>query len=133
MNRDLFLAILAMDSYNRGYGAAISGLQISGISGDGFPGTVYLFQVLAQISLTHPSVIPGIIPGTVYEFPNSQTTIRYTVPGIALSPKSGDSILIRRRWANGRGRSLRHQSVRKRAQSESLRERRRWRRRSPPY
>jgi hypothetical protein len=26
MNRDLFLAILAMDSYNRGYGAGVSKL-----------------------------------------------------------------------------------------------------------
>ena len=30
MNRDLFLAILAMDSYNRGYGAGVSGLSESG-------------------------------------------------------------------------------------------------------
>ena len=30
MNRDLFLAILAMDSYNRGYGEGISGLVPSG-------------------------------------------------------------------------------------------------------
>lgn len=35
MNRDLFLAILAMDSYNRGYDAAITGLDESaGNSGD---------------------------------------------------------------------------------------------------
>lgn len=33
MNRDLFLAILAMDSYNRGIGASISGLAESGTLG----------------------------------------------------------------------------------------------------
>ncbi len=30
MNKDLFLAILAMDSYNRGYGEGVSGLSESG-------------------------------------------------------------------------------------------------------
>ncbi len=30
MNRDLFLAILSMDSYNRGYGQGLSGLSASG-------------------------------------------------------------------------------------------------------
>ena len=30
MNRDLFLAILSMDSYNRGYGAGIKDLPESG-------------------------------------------------------------------------------------------------------
>lgn len=30
MNRDLFLAILAMDSYNRGYGVGVGGLNESG-------------------------------------------------------------------------------------------------------
>jgi hypothetical protein len=30
MNRDLFLAILSMDSYNRGYGEGITGLSESG-------------------------------------------------------------------------------------------------------
>ena len=29
MNRDLFLAILAMDSYNRGYGQGIGGLPVN--------------------------------------------------------------------------------------------------------
>ncbi len=30
MDRDLFLAILAMDSYNRGYGAGVTGLSETG-------------------------------------------------------------------------------------------------------
>lgn len=30
MNRDLFLAILSMDSYNRGYGQGLLGLSASG-------------------------------------------------------------------------------------------------------
>ena len=30
MNRDLFLAILALDSYNRGYGPGIEGLSSTG-------------------------------------------------------------------------------------------------------
>lgn len=30
MNRDVFLAILALDSYNRGYGVRIRGLEESG-------------------------------------------------------------------------------------------------------
>jgi hypothetical protein len=34
MNRDLFLAILSMDSYNRGYGQGISGLAESGSIGN---------------------------------------------------------------------------------------------------
>jgi hypothetical protein len=34
MNRDLFLAILAMDSYNRGYGQGVSGLANSGHIGN---------------------------------------------------------------------------------------------------
>jgi hypothetical protein len=34
MNKDLFLAILAMDSYNRGYGTHIRGLLTSGYLGD---------------------------------------------------------------------------------------------------
>ena len=34
MNRDLFLAILAMDAYNRGYGVGISGLDESGDIGN---------------------------------------------------------------------------------------------------
>jgi hypothetical protein len=29
MNEDLFLAILAMDSYNRGYGAGVKGLEVN--------------------------------------------------------------------------------------------------------
>lgn len=37
MNRDLFLAILAMDSYNRGYGAGISGLNVRDTNPDGTP------------------------------------------------------------------------------------------------
>ena len=31
MNRDLFLAILSMDSYNRGYGQGITGLSNTGL------------------------------------------------------------------------------------------------------
>jgi hypothetical protein len=34
MNRDLFLAILAMDSYNRGYGAGVNGLAETGSIGN---------------------------------------------------------------------------------------------------
>ncbi|MDR2858608.1 MAG: hypothetical protein LBV50_12305 [Novosphingobium sp.] len=34
MDRDLFLAILAMDSYNRGYGAGIKDLPVSGKIGN---------------------------------------------------------------------------------------------------
>lgn len=30
MSRDLFLAILSMDSYNRGYGAGVKNLPVSG-------------------------------------------------------------------------------------------------------
>jgi hypothetical protein len=30
MNRNLWLAILSMDSYNRGYGAGLSNLSVSG-------------------------------------------------------------------------------------------------------
>lgn len=33
MSRDLILAILAMDSYNRGYGQGIMGLPVSGALG----------------------------------------------------------------------------------------------------
>jgi len=45
MNRDLFLAILAMDSYNRGYGAGISGLDESGALGNA---TIRQFSVGEQ-------------------------------------------------------------------------------------
>lgn len=34
MNRDLFLAILSMDSYNRGYGQGITGLSNTGLIGN---------------------------------------------------------------------------------------------------
>ena len=34
MNKDLFLAILALDSYNRGYGERLGGLPASGMLGD---------------------------------------------------------------------------------------------------
>ena len=34
MNRDLFLAILSMDSYNRGYGVSVNGLLESGSIGN---------------------------------------------------------------------------------------------------
>jgi len=34
MDRDLFLAILAMDSYNRGYGGGVSGLPVGGSIGN---------------------------------------------------------------------------------------------------
>lgn len=45
MNHDLFLSILAMDSYNRGYGVAITGLEESGDLGNA---TVRNFQVGEQ-------------------------------------------------------------------------------------
>jgi hypothetical protein len=45
MNRDLFLAILAMDSYNRGYGAGISGLNENGDIGNA---TIRVFSVDEQ-------------------------------------------------------------------------------------
>ena len=34
MNRDLFLAILSMDSYNRSYGVGVKGLPVSGTIGN---------------------------------------------------------------------------------------------------
>jgi hypothetical protein len=37
MNRDLFLAILSMDSYNRGYGPGIVGLRVPELNPDGSP------------------------------------------------------------------------------------------------
>jgi hypothetical protein len=40
MNRDLFLAILSMDSYNRGYGQGISGLAAPELNSDGTPRTI---------------------------------------------------------------------------------------------
>jgi hypothetical protein len=35
MNRDLFLAILSLDSYNRGYGVIIQGLAVPEFNPDG--------------------------------------------------------------------------------------------------
>lgn len=39
MSRDLFLAILAMDSYNRGYGVGVKGLDAPKLNPDGTPKT----------------------------------------------------------------------------------------------
>jgi hypothetical protein len=40
MNKDLFLAILSMDSYNRGYGEGIQGLLAPELNPDGTPKTI---------------------------------------------------------------------------------------------
>lgn len=40
MSRDLFLAILAMDSYNRGYGEGVAGLAAPELNPDGTPKTI---------------------------------------------------------------------------------------------
>jgi hypothetical protein len=37
MDRDLFLAILAMDAYNRGYEAGVGGLPTTGSIGNALP------------------------------------------------------------------------------------------------
>jgi hypothetical protein len=45
MNRDVFLSILAMDAYNRGYGAGVGNLPESGLIGNA---TIRPFQVNEQ-------------------------------------------------------------------------------------
>ncbi|MBP7952444.1 MAG: hypothetical protein KAZ17_03060 [Sphingorhabdus sp.] len=40
MSRDLFLAILSMDSYNRGYGEGVAGLDTPDFNPDGTPKTI---------------------------------------------------------------------------------------------
>ena len=58
MNRELFLAILAMDSYNRGYGAGISGLVARDSNSGGVTDAVELTN-LDELRLPEVPVSPA--------------------------------------------------------------------------
>ena len=66
MNRELFLAILAMDSYNRGYGQGITGLSNTGLIGNA--------SILSQSDIRPAIAVTGAktpeltgIPGAQYQ------------------------------------------------------------------
>jgi hypothetical protein len=86
MNRDVFLSILAMDSYNRGYGQGINGLADMGSIGSatilrqsnilagstevnvGFYASAYLWDGVQVISYRGTNFVPG---SSISEFINS--------------------------------------------------------------
>lgn len=79
MNRDLFLAILALDSYNRGYGQRLAGLSDNGKLGRAE--ILYGSEVLLTDELDRKD-IPADFYAVAYEW-NGETIISYRggIPG----------------------------------------------------
>ena len=68
MNRDVFLSLLALDSYNRGYGQNIGGLSASGSIGDA------TIVTDALIKLDEQKVLSAGFYAIAYEW-NGETVI----------------------------------------------------------
>jgi hypothetical protein len=97
MSRDLFLAILSMDSYNRGYGRGVKFSESDTASINNEVG-----QKIGGASITRQDVSQGALTAGFYALSynwNGETIIAYRGSdnigkGVAFAKNSGDTILF---------------------------------------